>query len=72
MLCNENFWTLWRLCSPLLLSDSQDWGFRVIIDALDTPKIFNNFSIDYLTSFELLYLHKIRHKFSIKCVFLLT
>ena len=72
MLCNENFWTLCRLCNPLLLSDSQDWVFKVIIDALDPPKIFKKISIDYLTSFELPYLHKICHKLSIKCVFFIT
>ena len=57
MLYNENFWTLCRLCNPLPLSNSEDCVFRVIKDALDPPKIFNIFSIDFLTYFKLPYLH---------------
>ena len=57
MLSNENFWTLCRLSNPLLLSNFEDWVFKVIKDVLDPPKIFNIFSIDFLTSFKLPYLH---------------
>ena len=57
MLYNEIFWTLCRLCNPLPLSNSEDCVFRVIKDALDPPKIFNIFSIDFLTYFKLPYLH---------------
>ena len=48
MLYNEIIWTVCRLCNPLPLSNSDDWVFRVIKDALDPPKIFNIFSIDFL------------------------
>ena len=57
MLYNEIIWTVCRLCNPLPLSNSDDWVFRVIKDALDPPKIFKIFSIDFFTSFKLPYLH---------------
>ena len=39
------FFTLCKLCNPLLPSGSQDWVFKVIIDVLGPHKIFINISI---------------------------
>ena len=72
MLCNRFFCSLCKLCNPLLPPGCQDWVFKVIIDVLGPLKIFNNFSIDYLPSFKLLYLYKNPHKLPLKYVFLIT
>ena len=72
LLCNKFFWTLCKLCNPLLPSGSQDWVFNVIIGVLGSLQIFNNFSIEFSTSFKLLYLYKNTHNISLKYVFLIT
>ena len=72
MLYNRFFWNLCKLCNPLLPSGSQDWVFNVIIGVLGPLQIFNNYSIDFFTSFKLLYLYKNTHNISLKYVFLIT